>query len=75
MPYLGGQSAESLVARGTADPSAFGAESRNRQRFACSLERHQLKTVSVISELIIPQTSTLVPARQGGLFIDLLLPT
>jgi Gluconate 2-dehydrogenase subunit 3 len=74
MPYLEGQSAESLVARGTAIHQHLAQEAGTGGDSLVFLNAHQLKTVSVISELIIPQTSTPgASAAKVGQFIDLLL--
>ena len=74
MPYLEGQCAESLVARGTAIHQHLAQKAGTGGDSLVFLNAHQLKTVSVISELIIPQTSTPgASAAKVGQFIDLLL--
>ena len=74
MPCLGGQAAESLVARGTAIHQHLAQKPGTGSDSLVFLNAHQLKTVSVISELIIPQTSTPgASAAKVGQFIDLLL--
>jgi hypothetical protein len=74
MPYLGGQSAESLAARGTAIHQHLTQKVATSSDSPVFLNAHQMKTVSVISELIIPQTTTPgASAAKVSQFIDLLL--
>jgi hypothetical protein len=74
MPYLGGQSVESLFAQGTGIHQHLTQKVETGSDSPVFLNAHQIQTVAVISELIIPQTTTPgAGAAKVSQFIDLLL--
>jgi len=74
IPYLGGQSVDSVFAQGTGIHDHLSQKFQAGSDSPVLLNTHQIQTVSVISELIIPQTTTPgAAAAKVGQFIDLLL--